>query len=89
MTNLADIDIDAHVEKLHVQLDDTQRALRALFDDVTLEELIPIWKRPGWTTPAEFYFVSRALQQIHDDARRLQENVGALVKGADLVEARR
>lgn len=88
MTNIADIDVDVHVEKLHIQLGDTQQALKALFDDVTLEELIPIWKRPGWTTPAEFFFVSRALQQIHDDALRLQENVRALVKGSDLVEAR-
>lgn len=85
MTNAADIDFDVHIEKLQVQLRDTQLALRAIFDDVTLEELIPIWKRPGWTTPAEFFFVSRALQQIHDSALGLQENVRSLVKGSDLV----
>ena len=88
MTNIADIDIDVHIEKLHVQLRDTQQALKALFEDITLEELIPIWKRPGWTTPAEFFFVSRALQQIHDDALGLQADVRSLVKGSDLVEER-
>ena len=88
MTIKADIDFDVHIEKLHVQLRDTQEALRALVDDVTLEELIPIWKRPGWTTPAEYFFVSRALQQVHDAALGLQENVRSLVKGSDLVGGR-
>lgn len=88
MTDTADIDFDVHIEKLHVQLRDTQQALRSRLDDGTLEELIPIWKRPGWTTPAEFFFVSRSLQQIHDAALGLQENVRSLVKGSDLVGGR-
>ena len=88
MKDMIDIDTDVHIEKLHVQLNDTQLALRSLLDDPTLEELIPIWKRPGWTTPAEFFFVSRALQQVHDGALALQENIRSLVKGSDLVGGR-
>lgn len=88
MKDMIDIDLDVHIEKLHIQLNDTQLALRSLLDDPTLEELIPIWKRPGWTTPAEFFFVSRALQQIHDGAQALQENMRSLVKGSDLVGGR-
>ncbi|MGC5172541.1 hypothetical protein ACPW96_01265 [Micromonospora sp. DT81.3] len=88
MTNTADIDFDVHIEKLHVQLRDTQQAFKALLDDVTLDELIPIWEQPGWTTPAEYFFVSRSLQQIHDAALGLQENVRSLVKGSALVGER-
>jgi hypothetical protein len=38
-----------------------QENLKQLVD---FEELIPIWRRPGWTTPAEFLLVEGMMNSL-------------------------
>ena len=62
-----------------------QQRLRLLVETELLSELIPIWKRPGWTTPAEYFLVREALDGIARQAEQLEHAVQATLRGADLV----
>ena len=64
-----------HLER---QVTDLQQLLRKLASRNFDRELIPIMKRPGWTTPAEFRLVSGMLASMHAQAvqlGQLQETV--------------
>lgn len=73
---------DHDVGQLEVRTEEFRTALRRLFDD-DWEELIRIWRRPGWTTPAEFLFATSILESLQLQA----EALGNLKKG--LTEASR
>ena len=62
-----------------------QRRLRVIVDEDRLAELVPIWKRPGWTTPAEFFLVRETLTSISAQVDDLERQVNVVVRGADMV----
>ncbi len=66
-------------------LDGLQLRLREFIDRDPLSELIPLWKRPGWTTPAEFHFVRESLVALDAQIGQLERSVDVTVRGADLV----
>jgi hypothetical protein len=70
---------------LERQLVSLQRRLRKLVEQDRLADLIPIWKRPGWTTPAEFFLVREALNGVDVQVRNLEKNINLVVEGSDLV----
>lgn len=77
-----------HIDLLDKQLDSITSQLRRLVEGERLQELVPIWKRPGWTTPAEFQLVLSALEGINQQVGALDRQIEALVRGADLVGSR-
>jgi hypothetical protein len=69
------------ISVLEAKLKRLDDSLTKIVKERHVEELIPIIKRPGWTTPAEFAFAVAlvdALQHQVDGLGRLQQNlVGA------------
>jgi hypothetical protein len=47
--------------------------------------LILEWRRPGWTTPAEFIFVSAILDSMASNVAALAKLKGDLIKGSKAV----
>ena len=64
-----------HVSSLLVQLGDTS----------WVTDLIPIWRRPGWTTPAEFYLVELGLKEFARTAQNLLDMRQEFAKGVEMV----
>jgi hypothetical protein len=56
-----------------------------LTNQETIEELIRIWRRPGWTTPAEFMFASGVLDSMIALANQLDSMESILLQGSELV----
>jgi hypothetical protein len=59
------------LEALEVNLEE----LRSTFDRVIqtdYEELIGYWRKPGWTTPAEYQLVSGILETMVQQAQTLE-----------------
>lgn len=54
----------AHSRRLEAKAQKLRAALATLANDRVWRELIPIWRRPGWTTPAEFFLVDGALDGL-------------------------
>ena len=77
--------IEPDTKRLEGQLDGIQRRLRLIVEQDRLAELIPIWRRPGWTTPAELFLVGEALAGIDVHVQELERRIDAAVQGADLV----
>jgi hypothetical protein len=78
---------DTHdVQRLEIALGDIRDLLHRITADERLEELIPIWRRPGWTTPAEFVLVEGVLSTIHDQVLAVHKTVDVLLEGSRLVE---
>ncbi|HEX8343811.1 MAG TPA: hypothetical protein VF657_03570 [Actinoplanes sp.] len=76
------------LDELYRSLDDVRSRLTRLVDTDLLAELLPIWKRPGWTTPAEFLLVRGMLAGIQHQVEGLEQSIEVLVKGADVVAPR-
>jgi hypothetical protein len=76
------------LDELHRSLDVVRKQLALLVDTDLLAELLPIWKRPGWTTPAEFFLVKGMLAGIQRQVVGLERSIEVLVKGADVVAPR-
>jgi hypothetical protein len=72
-------------QELQEMLGGIQLRLRRLVELDRLEELVPIWKRPGWTTPAELFLVGEALKSIDAQVSQIERNVDVLIRGADMV----
>ena len=62
--------MDHDVGRLEERAFELRGVLRSLFED-DWDDLIPIWKRPGWTTPAEFRFAITILDSMTEQARQL------------------
>jgi hypothetical protein len=75
------------LELLNRLVEESESSLRRIADRNALRELIPIWRKPGWTTPAEFSLVHSALEDIATQVEALERKIGALARGAALVEA--
>jgi hypothetical protein len=68
--------------RLEKQISDLSKALKGLSDDQDLVELIKIIRQPGWTTPAEFAFVTGITEHITAQVKNLQTLRQVLVKGS-------
>lgn len=77
-----------HLDELHRSLDTVREQLARLVSTDRLAELVPIWKRPGWTTPAEYFLVSGTLASIQDQVNGLERSIEMVLKGADAVAPR-
>jgi hypothetical protein len=71
-----------HVEHLETQITRLSHSLRSLATGDDVESLIPIIRRPGWTTPAEFTLVTGLVDSMIEQAQNLQNLKQALVKGS-------
>jgi hypothetical protein len=72
----------AHLESAAKKL---RQQLADLNSDAYFEELIPIWRRPGWTTPAELLLVEGAINAMIGAAGQLAEMQQALLRGSQAV----
>ena len=72
--------------KLEKQLKTLEQRLADLQRIELTEKLVPIIRRPGWTTPAEFFLVSNVVEslthQIEDHIRAFNQ----LLEGAKMIE---
>lgn len=76
------------IEYLVGQAETLQASFERLFTPRDWEEIIEIWRKPGWTTPAEFFLVSASLDTMVSLTESLVEMKGALLEGSQLVEVR-
>lgn len=75
----------AHLEKRLVSL---RRSLARLVREDDVDELIPIIKRPGWTTPAEFALFLAAVEGLQKQADLMAAQKRAMIAGAKMVGQR-
>ena len=81
-----DVDLFDHdVNQLETGIGQFVEILVKLTNQETIEELIRIWRRPGWTTPAEFLFASGVLDSMISLARQLESMENVLLQGSELV----
>jgi hypothetical protein len=81
-----DIDLFDHdVNQLETGIGQFVEILVKLTNQETIEELIRIWRRPGWTTPAEFLFASGVLDSMISLASQLESMENVLLQGSELV----
>jgi hypothetical protein len=73
-----------HSELLEDRAIEFQRLVRDLGD---FEELLRIWRHPGWTTPAELYFASGVLDAMVAQIRLVIELKAVLLNGSEAVIA--
>jgi hypothetical protein len=71
--------LDRGVEKILNLLDSIQT------DRERLVELVKLWRRPGWTTPAEFLFTRNSVDGLADQAATFQRGLRSLSEGVRLV----
>jgi hypothetical protein len=78
----------AHSRRLEAKARRIQGGLAILANDRVWRELIPIWRRPGWTTPAEFYLVSAALDGMLAQTKVLAGMRQMVLRGSRAVKSR-
>ena len=79
--------MDRHdLERLEGRVEELGRLWQGLVDDPDVRELIEIWRRPGWTTPAEFLLVSGMVEALHTQTNTLTDLKQVLVEGSRRVE---
>jgi hypothetical protein len=76
---------DHDVGRLINDVEQLQYRLREFVDRDRFAELIPIFKKPGWTTPAEFYLVSRTIDTISRQLEIVDYLTDGLIEGAGMV----
>ena len=69
------------IEKLDKKVDIISDLLANLGDKEDFRRLIQEWRRPGWTTPAEFLLVSAALDNFTYSAKGLVNMKNDLMEG--------
>ena len=57
----------------------------SMTEDLDFRKLILEWRRPGWTTPAEFIFVSAIVDSLAAHTAALTKLKGDLIKGSKAV----
>ena len=75
-----------HIEKLGKHLDALSGTLAKLGETGDLKRLIPIIKRPGWTTPAEIAFALGIAESLHAQVNAVAQLKSVLVNAAEKVE---
>jgi hypothetical protein len=76
---------ELEIKDLDERLRGVQDHLRSIVERDQLAELVPIWRRPGWTTPAELFLVRESLAGLAAQVAHLERGIDAAVRGADLV----
>lgn len=70
---------------LEARIKDLHRSIKALGDTPELEELALLIHRPGWTTPAEWLFVTGLVESLHTHVTQLAGLKQALMAGSRAV----
>src|SRR5690349_18075360 len=73
------------IETFARQAELIEERIRRIVERGLTRELIPIWKRPGWTTPAEYFLVQQLLLRLERDVDSIEQTIGAISKGSGLV----
>lgn len=73
------------IKGLEKKVTSISNALSKLNSAEDFRKLILEWRRPGWTTPAEFIFVSAILDSMAANAAALAKLKGDLMKGSKAV----
>jgi hypothetical protein len=73
------------IDQLDRGLNEFVEIITRLTNEETIQELIRIWRQPGWTTPAEFRLVSGVLDSMVTTAKQLNELQNVLLEGSQLV----
>jgi hypothetical protein len=76
---------DHDVGRLITNTEQVQARLREFVDRDRFAELIPIFKKPGWTTPAEFYLVSTTIDTISRQLEIVDYLSEGLLEGSRMV----
>jgi hypothetical protein len=73
------------LKRLEKQITSISNALAKLNSAEDFRKLILEWRRPGWTTPAEFIFVSAIVDTMDVHVGALAKLKGELIKGSKAV----
>ena len=76
------------IEALSRQAGDLLSLFGKLSDTEEIKKMIDHWHGPGWTTPAEYWLVSKGLENLNRHAEILLDMRASLLKGVELVGAR-
>jgi len=75
----------ADIKRLEKKVTSVSNALAKLNSAEDFRRLILEWRRPGWTTPAEFLFVSAIIDSMAAHVAALANLKGGLIKGSKAV----
>jgi hypothetical protein len=75
------------VKRLEAGVKKLGQSLAKLSDEKEFSELIRLFRKPGWTTPAEFTLVAGILDAMNGQAESLVNLKQALVQGSREVSA--
>ena len=75
------------IKALEKKITALSNALAKLNNKDDFRKLILEWRRPGWTTPAEFIFVSGMIDSLIAHTGALIQLKGDLIKGSKAVRA--
>jgi len=75
--------------QLEARIQSLKTSHTALSNSLSLDELMNIIHRPGWTTPAELAFVNAGLDSIDAQMKQLSALTQGLINSARLVGAGR
>lgn len=78
-------DTDHDLGALTREVRNLQASLRELAEDRSLERLLEIIPRPGWTTPAEFLLVRGGVAYMQAQVNAFGSFQAQVLRGADLV----
>ena len=73
------------IKGLEKKVTSISKALANLNSEDDFRKLILEWRRPGWTTPAEFLLVSTILDSMAAQVGALAELKSGLIKGSKAV----
>ncbi len=79
------MDHKSELDKLQNHLGKTEDLLKKAGDSSELDELRKIFRRPGWTTPAEWRFTVTLIDALQDQLKNVIALKSGLVKAANLV----
>jgi hypothetical protein len=77
------------VQRLESGVKTLQASFAELSRQQDWEELIPIWRRPGWTTPAEFILVAGTIESMVNMTNHLIEMKRIVIDGSREVSVER
>ena len=75
----------ADIKRLEKKVTSISNALAKLGNADDFRKLILEWRRPGWTTPAEFIFVSGIIESMAAQTAAITQLKGSLIKGSKAV----
>jgi len=73
------------IKALEKKVTSISKALANLNSADDFRKLILEWRRPGWTTPAEFLLVSTVLDSMAAQVAQLVDMKAGLIKGSKAV----